>query len=188
MKKFTIPLFAALIGFTGFANAETITSNTTPIDKPGQTYSKVVDLSSFGVLSNVTMKLTAAGDYNHDNEIFTFKIDEFIIAEWTATNAPTAIQNEDDYTFNYFTLSGNFNELTEIGTSTFGEIWKAAALDGYVTFSWYNTSEVEDMTNGHGLDDFVQYSVSAVPEPSTYALMLAGLGLVGFMAKRRRKA
>jgi len=28
---------------------------------------------------------------------------------------------------------------------------------------------------------------AAVPEPETYALFLAGLGAVGFMAKRRRK-
>jgi len=31
-------------------------------------------------------------------------------------------------------------------------------------------------------------NIAAVPEPSTYALMLAGLGLVGYAASRRRKA
>lgn len=38
-----------------------------------------------------------------------------------------------------------------------------------------------------GLEDCCSDPVSVVPEPSTYALMLGGLGLVGFMANRRRK-
>ena len=29
------------------------------------------------------------------------------------------------------------------------------------------------------------YSMAPVPEPETYAMLLAGLGLVGFMARRR---
>jgi hypothetical protein len=35
------------------------------------------------------------------------------------------------------------------------------------------------------LDDL---TITAVPEPSTYALMLAGLGAIGFLATRRRKS
>ena len=37
--------------------------------------------------------------------------------------------------------------------------------------------------------DHVQYGLAAaVPEPETYALMLGGLGLLGFVARRRRRA
>ena len=40
-------------------------------------------------------------------------------------------------------------------------------------------------TNENGLTS-VNFSISVVPEPETYAMLLAGLGLVGFVARRRR--
>lgn len=48
----------------------------------------------------------------------------------------------------------------------------------FLTFGEKNTT---------GLGTFnAHLSVSAVPEPETYAMMLAGLGLIGFSARRRK--
>lgn len=40
---------------------------------------------------------------------------------------------------------------------------------------------------GFGSGGFDQAGVAAIPEPETYAMMLAGLGLLGFMARRRKQ-
>lgn len=39
---------------------------------------------------------------------------------------------------------------------------------------------------GWGLNSVTVEGVSAVPEPETYAMLLAGLGMIGFMARRRK--
>ena len=56
------------------------------------------------------------------------------------------------------------------------------------------TWKIEWINNGQQVPDFSNLTLFArdittpVPEPETYALFLAGLGAMGFMAKRRRKS
>ncbi len=55
------------------------------------------------------------------------------------------------------------------------------------------TWKIEWLNNGGNVPDFSNLTLFArdvvttpVPEPETYALMLAGLGAMGFIARRRR--
>ncbi|WP_377101580.1 PEP-CTERM sorting domain-containing protein [Rugamonas violacea] len=62
---------------------------------------------------------------------------------------------------------------------------KNAATAGSWTINWYNNGgQVPGFSN---LTIFARDShISAVPEADGYAMLLAGLGLVGFIARRRR--
>lgn len=53
---------------------------------------------------------------------------------------------------------------------------------------WITWTDVDNTGGDHGLaiDDISVSAISAVPEPGTYAMLLAGLGAMGFIARRRR--
>jgi len=80
------------------------------------------------------------------------------------------LQADGDVVGKYFPLLDNSYNTLE--TLTFGEDFKNLTR---VTFSAYG-QQVDNVTFG---------IAAAVPEPETYALMLAGLGLVGFAVRRR---
>lgn len=58
--------------------------------------------------------------------------------------------------------------------NTYQLITVQAALVDVVTFSTYSNLLLDDIT------------INAVPEPETYAMLLTGLGLIGFAARRKR--
>ena len=88
------------------------------------------------------------------------------------------------------TLSGQFMSLSSAslngiaGTVTTIGKWSFAGIDGtsatpLVLTLAGTTSKSTALYSG-------ELSVAAVPEPETYAMFLAGLGALGFVARRRR--
>lgn len=87
---------------------------------------------------------------------------------------------------NYFSMNGT--DIDYWNTGTLGPLQIAAIstrADDYVTDVSINGSALA----GYSAFDANRWSltpVTPVPEPETYAMLLAGLGLLGFSARRRK--
>jgi PEP-CTERM motif len=97
-----------------------------------------------------------------------------------------------------FDLAGSHRGSTEIVSVTFGSTTALYSVDSADTFSTFALNFIPVSNGLYGLaylnvgGDNVgalldNVSVSAIPEPETYAMLLAGMGLVGFISRRRRK-
>lgn len=98
-----------------------------------------------------------------------------------------------------FELAGNQRGGSDTGTVSFGSQSLSFALAAADAFSAYQlvftpgTSGVYSLSFANAGGDNIgalldNVSVTAVPEPETFALMLAGLGLLGAVARRKAKA
>lgn len=122
---------------------------------------------------------------------------------WDAAISAMGVGTEiivDDTASNAWAISGavhstNFSGNTT-GFSTVGQVGDSMGLYYLTRSSTSNTAEAMAVAYGNangassftlGTDGALTFATAApVPEASTYGMMLAGLGLVGFMAKRRR--
>ncbi len=159
------------IGGSGTLNDGVINESilTTQLFRPNDNTSITVYLDGFYEIASVTL---FGGPTNNriPGQITeaTFLAYDFFL---TIPSTPFGELSNDGQPVNdLFTTSGMFTQYTDQFTIS------------NITGSYY------DVGWGSEFYSISEIQVSAVPEPSTYALMLGGLGLVGFMAfKRRRK-
>jgi hypothetical protein len=113
----------------------------------------------------------------------------------TPTTFLTAITTEADDHTDYITNAGltlGVNATALVNDADFGEY--TGARSGEANFAAYKSAVYDNANwNDVGSGEFTgttlngtAFTVTAVPEASTYGMMLAGLGLVGFMARRRK--
>ncbi len=88
------------------------------------------------------------------------------------------------------TSTGGITQVFDSTNLTFASTNGDQSYSQYVQFTSLAGSKITSLTfnNVPAIDAFetANYSITPVPEPETYALMLAGLGAVAFVARRRR--
>jgi len=122
------------------------------------------------------------------------------IAKVTARNGNTVVGvgllqvDASDDTKATFTILGNPSGTVENlspATETEGGGWTVLNPFGNAKVTSLHFTALESSLCGPNnrctnQSDYILSSVTAVPEPGTYAMLLAGLGALGFMAKRRK--
>jgi hypothetical protein len=104
----------------------------------------------------------------------------FQTAIWEITHETSGAMGASDgsFQFKYLNLDSTAEDDQAFLDQVDGFLLSAANYNGLAK---YSLTKLESAT----YQDLL--TVTAVPEPESYALLLAGLGVVGFMARRRRR-
>jgi hypothetical protein len=167
------------VTFAGAASDQCVISTVNPQSGPNGDTSGFS--TEFGGGWSLLAKLTAAaGNAALDGVNFAWTF-----AQTTTTNGTwtlTADQNVD------LDLVFAMHASNRSGAFLFGDesLVASEVNNGTWKIEWLNNGgNVPDFSN---VTLFARDITTAVPEPETYALFLAGLGMMGFMARRRKVA
>ena len=172
-KQFVaIAAFAALGSVSNFAAAQTIYGSFTEAGAPNMT--SAFDGQQFGSGGSNGQVTPGTFDYTY---IFNLSsattFTTLVTGNWGITGLTGTISGANSGSLN-LVAGGSFPHLT-LGYG---------ALSGDSAYTLHFTGAAAD---GNGGFQVALTSVAAVPEPETYAMLLAGLGVIGAVARRRSR-
>jgi hypothetical protein len=124
------------------------------------------------------------------------------IGDWVGYSAyanPIGFSSDDDFNFKggYIASAWTASEsVTVKGYNNGVELYSTSLIATNVeddlpqlfSFNWNGVDEIRfSGYSSHIVVDNLQLKIVPVPEPETYAMLMAGLGVMGFVARRRRE-
>lgn len=182
LKFLAVAAVAAGLLATGAANAAPVSSTTTALGAAvvGTPLPFNGDVEVQGLFSDIfTFTLPANGGSGYS--VTNFPLPRFgvntVLATLSLFSNTDGILNNGDDTF--------LSSSTTPGGNSLALAWNAAPAGKYYIKVAGNAT---GMNGGlyNGAISVATVPLAPVPEPETYAMMLAGLGALGFLARRRR--
>jgi len=183
--KFTMKQAALAIALVGaFTSAQAATISLSGGDFPYSLGSDPTDANAYSVTH-------AVGSFS---DIFTF---DLTTASDTITSAvslllPGLHSGASSYAINNGTLSlfsdpghdGAAGTNVQLASTTFGSSNGVLEVDSVAAGSYFWAVSGDAVGTKGGVYQYAA-NTAPVPEPETYAMMLAGLGMIGFIGRRR---
>lgn len=197
MKHFIRPIFLAALAC---ASIVTLPAHALTLQAPNCGASTVTTLEPGYVsclgsfVGNIDNQLTgSAGVFAAINSGLGFDTNKYFSSENFSVTGNPFSQNEgslDDGVINFDQkLTGSFVLGLKQGNGFSLYLFNASNVAGGIGSIHYDTNGVKT-NGGTGLSHagfFGTPSLAPVPEPETYGMLLAGLGLIGAMARRKKK-